>query len=471
MDAVRAWAAAGEDEGMEFKATTGQRDEAGRALCGMLNGLGGRVIFGIAPDGVAKGQQVVDKTLEDLAASFKHLQPETHPRINRVALEGDAAAIVVTVEAGTNKPYTYRGSPYRRVGATTQKMSSHEQQILLLEQVHQSTRWEDKPALIDIGDLDLRELTTQVEVGQQRGRIGEVTTNDPRNILLALGLWHPVERPTHAAAVLFGNRQALQHHYPQCVARLSAFQGTSEADPFDEIAVEHDHVFGLLTIIERFVRGHLRIRSELHDDSFYRTDTPEIPAIAIREAILNALAHREYHHHGGSVTIRVFDDRLQVISNGKLHFGLRPELLYRPHSTQPWNPHIASMIYRAGLVDTMGTGTIRMVQQVRSHGLPIPIIEDDQLSVTVTFTRPGWPSPLLKDVGLTRDQLQILEEIASRHPNAARADLVTATDLADRVVRLALDDLRAAGLARYHGSGRGARWQLTGPAARAYGHE
>ena len=72
-----------------------------------------------------------------------------------------------------------------------------------------------------------------------------------------------------------------------------------------------------------------------------------------------------------------------------MHFGLTPEQLYCPHKAMPWNPQIAQTLYRCGLVDTMGTGIIRMGRLCRQHGLSLPMITDEGNTVTVTFNRPG----------------------------------------------------------------------------------
>lgn len=466
-DAIRVLAATGESEVLEFKATTGQKDDAAKALCGMLNGSGGQVLFGVTPSGEVVGQQVADKTLEDLAATIRGIKPETQPHIDRVPVSADRTVLVVTATPGMFRPYTYRGSAYRRIGATTVKMTADEQQSLLLEQVHGSSRWEDEPSPLTLDELDLRELTARVAEGRRRSRIGSTASDDPQHILLALRLWAR-NGPTHAAAVLFGKPDAIERHYVQVAARLAAFQGLTETAPFDEIRLVHDNAFGLLAAIERFIGGHLRIRSELREDSFYRIDTPEIPALAMREAIVNALAHREYHDHSGSIMVRVFDDRVQIISNGGLHFGLRPDELFQPHGARPWNPNIAQTLYRVGLVDTMGTGTLRMIDLVRDHGLPLPVIEDNGHAVTVTFTRPGYPPPALVPLGLTNRQWRILELIATGQP-IARAELVSRSGEGERLVRRTLDQLADQGLATYRGERRGARWHLDGAARNAYG--
>ncbi|MGI8554177.1 MAG: AlbA family DNA-binding domain-containing protein, partial [Dehalococcoidia bacterium] len=118
-DQVATWAASGESEIVEFKRSTGERREGARALCSMLNHRGGRVLFGVEPDGRVIGQQVGNQTLEDVAQEMQEVDPPAFPSIDRVDLANGRAVLVVTVSTGQNRPYSYRGQAYRRVGNTS----------------------------------------------------------------------------------------------------------------------------------------------------------------------------------------------------------------------------------------------------------------------------------------------------------------------------------------------------------------
>jgi ATP-dependent DNA helicase RecG len=197
-DVVGQLAAASESEELEFKATTGQREEAAKALCGMLNGRGGRVIFGVDPKGNVVGQQVADKTLEQLAETFGRIQPDVNPHIETIALGNDRTVIITSVAAGQLKPYLYRGSAYRRVGPTTIKMTWDEQQKLLLEQVHRSQRWELERSPLSISDIDLDLLNTTITDGIANRRIDSSfpVGRTPQQLLLGLGLLRDGELTT-----------------------------------------------------------------------------------------------------------------------------------------------------------------------------------------------------------------------------------------------------------------------------------
>src|SRR5688572_6702560 len=121
---------------LEFKRTTGERREAMHALTAMLNHRGGKIVFGVEPDRRVLGQQVGDRPLEEVAQEVHRIDPPTFPSLDRVPLGDGFEALIVSVGAGPNRPYTYNGQAYRRVGTTSVAMSRDEFNRMLLERLH-----------------------------------------------------------------------------------------------------------------------------------------------------------------------------------------------------------------------------------------------------------------------------------------------------------------------------------------------
>lgn len=468
VDDIQAWAASGESEVLEFKLTTGQKEEAAKAVCGMLNGRGGRVIFGIDPKGNVVGQQVSDKTLEDIAATLQKIKPEVQPHIDRTPISEDRSAITVTAESGRFRPYLYRGLAYRRMGATTQPMTFDEQQKCLLEQAFGSARWESERSPLTIDDIDAQLLSNVLSSGVDRQRIDAsfLRGGGSQKLLLGLGLLQE-NKLNHAGAVLFGQNTAIELHYLQCVVKLAVFRGTTTAD-LAEVRQVYGNAFTILREAESFISSRLRINSKLTPGQMRRQDIPELPGLAVREALANAVAHREYQSASGSLGVKIFDDRVEIASIGTLHFGLIPDELYAPHQAQPWNPKIAQVLYRSGIVESLGTGTLRMVDHTREAGLPAPTITTTSQAVQVTFTRPGFFSPMLTALKLSAEQLRIIDAVAHQQP-ATRSGLVAETGLTERGVRSILSGLRDMILVALRGERKAARWHLAGITRRAYG--
>src|SRR5260370_39999464 len=104
-----------------------------RSLGALLNHRGGRVLFGVDAKGKVIGQQVADRTIEEVAQEIQAIEPTVFPQIDRVDVRGGLQALVVAVSTGANRPYSCKGQAYRRVGNTSPKMSRDEYNRILIE--------------------------------------------------------------------------------------------------------------------------------------------------------------------------------------------------------------------------------------------------------------------------------------------------------------------------------------------------
>ena len=464
-DEIAALAAFGESERLEFKATTGARREAAMTVCAFLNQGGGQVLFGITEAGAVVGQQVGERTIEEVSEELGRIDPPAFPAVERVPVSGGREVIVVSAGQGASRPYGYRGASYRRVGNTTLAMSADEYNRMLFERMHSEQRWENQPLTgWTMDDLDVAEIRRTVAEAVRRGRLEEPVSGEPSDLLRGLGLLRDGVL-LRAAAVLFGNAERLEFEMPQCLLRVARFRGIDRMEFLDNRQF-NGNAFTLLASAERFLRDTLPIAARFERDRFERIDEPLYPPLATREALANALCHRDYSIGGGSVGIAVYDDRLEITSSGPLHFGLTPEKLLAPHESRPWNPLIARTFYRRGVIEEWGSGTLKMAGLATSAGLPAPEIDDDGGAVTVLF-RPGAayaaPPLILDEPPATVAGLadQILTLLANSEDGLARREIISrlGSDIRERQVRSALEELKERGKAVPMGHGRSARWK------------
>ncbi len=157
----------------------------------------------------------------------------------------------------------------------------------------------------------------------------------------------------------------------------------------------------------------------------------------------------------------VYDDRLEVTSSGTLHFGLTPEKLFAPHESLPWNPLIARTLYRRGIIEEWGRGTLKMAELTTSAGLPRPEIEDAGGCVTVRFRHGQFVSSRRGESDLTEQQQVILDLLDNAGRPVAlreiRSQLEPQTN--ERRLQQDLAVLKNQGLVTVTGHGRGARWK------------
>ena len=457
---VLALAESGESETLEFKTTTGTRREAVATVCAMLNQRGGHVLFGVSPDGSVVGQQVSERTLEELGSEIQRIDPPVFPEVERVRLSGSRELVVVHVERGASSPYQYRGASYRRVGNTTRAMLAEEYNRMLFERMHGDRRWETEPAAgWALEDLDSHELRNAVAEAVRVGRLNEPGSREPEDMLLGLGLMRDGVL-LRAAVVLFGKARRLESEMPQCLLRVARFRGIDRSDFLDNRQF-YGNAFALLSSAERFLNDTIPVASRFEPGRVQRIDEPLYPLLAVREAVANALCHRDYAMGGGSIGLAVYDDRLEVTSTGPLHFGLTPNDLFAPHESRPWNPLIARTFYRRGIIEQWGRGTLRMVELATSAGLPRPQIEESADSVTVRFRRPDHHEARRSAADLTDQQNAVLELLQGSGRALALREIraLLGADTDHRRLRGDLATLKAKGLADSAGRGAGARWK------------
>ena len=188
---------------------------------------------------------------------------------------------------------------------------------------------------------------------------------------------------------------------------------------------------------ERFLLEHVPVAGRVVPGVLERVDEPRYAPLAVREALANAFCHRAYSIGGGPVGIAIVDDRLEVTSSGALHFGLTAEALFAPHEALPWNPLIAGVFFRRGIIEAWGRGTLKMAELAQVAGLPRPEIEDTGGCVTVRFRRTTYVPPQRVAKNLTERQQRILAHLATSAGGAALREIALALGLAEssRTVR------------------------------------
>lgn len=450
----------GESETVEFKKTTGERKSAAKALSAMLNGQGGSVLFGVHPDGRVTGQNVADRTLENITQACEEIHPRYPPSIERISVPDreDHEVLVVTVGVGASKPYSYKGRYYQRSGASTVEMPDEIQLSLVLERAPGWDRWETADSQRGFDAIDEVEVRAFRDEAITAGRGNFDTNASVVDVLRAMNLLDRDNNPNRAAVALFGRPEAFGSHFPTLGCRLVAVTDTQIGEEFRDDLLIVDNVFTSLRRAMSFCEDHLhhpvRINGGLQAGAGL-----EIPSAVIREALANAFSHRNYAT-AGLVQVRVFSDRLEVLSPGGLPFGLTPSDLYVNHGSHPWNPNMMGCLYRRGIVEQLGSGTLRMARICSEAGLGRPVFTTTGASVTCSVPRQGkWLAPDGSVLVISDPEATMLARLANGP--VGRGDLAAQAGISDSAARGALARLRELGLVRVEGHGRGAYWTLS----------
>jgi ATP-dependent DNA helicase RecG len=449
----------GESETVEFKKSTAQPRRAMETLCGMLNGAGGQVLIGVTPQGRIVGQQVSDSTLRDVADALRHFEPPAPIEQTRINIGNDKEVLVLeAIPNPEHRPYVLDGRPYQRIGSTTSTMPQETYQRLLAERTDSRIRWETRPTEgYDLSDLDQEEILRTVRLGIAAVRLPESTGSDIPDILHRLGLLKE-GKLNNAAIVLFGTH--FLPDYPQCQLRMARFRGVDKSEFLDQQQIE-GHAFMLLEEAMLFLRRHLPVAGRIIPGLFEREDEPLFPLEALREALVNAFCHRDYSIVGGAVSLAIYDDRLEIWSDGALLFGLTPEDLKRDHPSKPRNPLIAKVFYLRGVIERWGRGTQKIVELCVRAGHPEPEFGEQAGSVWVRFLPSGYIAPHRVAHDLTERQREILHVLSAK-PSMPLREIRASMKAppSDRRLREELLHLKKLGLVSSSGHGRGAAWSL-----------
>ncbi len=374
--------AQGEGPRLEFKRSTGELRDAMRTVCAFLNAEGGTVLFGVRPDGRIEGQQVADATLRDVAQQLGRFEPPVVLQPERIRIGGDREVLALRVEpVGDIVPFAYDGRAYERIASTTRVMAQASYEALLLERMHSRQRWENRPADVAVRDIDRDELLKMVRAARSAGRLAGPAGRSVTDILDRLGL-RVGGRILRAAVVLFGRK--FLPHYPQCELRMARFRGTDKTEFLDQNQIRAG-AFRLLEEAEVFCQRHLPVAARIVPGRLRRVESHLIPPEGLREILANAFMHRDYSIAGGAVSLAIYDDRVEIWSQGGFPRGITPELLKQEHPSVPRNPLIAEAFHRVGYVERWGRGTNRVIEMCRQAHTPEPEFEEIAGAAVVRF--------------------------------------------------------------------------------------
>ena len=344
-----------EDLHTEFKEWPVHPDKLAAALVAMANTDGGQLVLGVGEDRQITGVEDADAAaqLVDNVARNNCEPPVTvvqevlHPE------EAEKPVLVVNIPKGDMRPYrTNRGIYFIRTTSGNRHASREE--LLRLFQATESLFYDETPMLrLSLSDLDLDAFERFLE------RTGQGGLDPDRERLLRN--WHLVEdgHPTLAGVVLFGREP--QRHLPYAQINAARFPGTDDSlDPSDRKDLS-GRLLDVIDQAERFLDLHLLTPHRIR--GFEPEPQPELPKEALREAVVNAVAHRDYTIRG-PVRLFVLDDRVEIHTPGKPPNGVDEEAM-RAGVHVVRNPTLYARLSDAGFVTRAGTGIRRIIRLIR----------------------------------------------------------------------------------------------------------
>lgn len=355
-DKVKLLIREGEGLTVEFKEKyTSRIDED---IVAFANARGGTLLLGVRDDGTVVGEHLTN----DLKAKINSLARNCKPSIS-VEMEQVGDVVAVVVQEGAEKPYSCGSGYYRRLDGNTQKVSHDELRIMFAE--NEPLPFEEKTVkgftFDDVSKAKIRAFTKEAGI-----RIGSTAVPDFLRSLKVAD-----ETRVKNAGILFFARD-VHDHLHQAQMTLLAFKGTDRLHIYDRRDVRDDLLIQFNEAVA-FLKKHLNVRSEIRGVN--REDIYEIPLEVLREALVNALMHRDYSITGTQVSVEVYDDRVEIVNPGGLPKGLSIRDLGTVSIRR--NELIADLFFRLHKVERIGMGIRKMKEAMVSAGLHEPTFATD----------------------------------------------------------------------------------------------
>jgi ATP-dependent DNA helicase RecG len=312
----------------------------------------------------------------------------------------------VATELIAEKPVFFKNHAYKRVGKTNQRISSSELRKLAKES-GEKIYWDARVCEdVSLEDIDKEKVRWFLRRARYERRL-ELDPETPfREALDKLELLRE-GKPTNAAILLFGRKP--QRFFVQSETRCARFKGTKPLE-FIDMKVFGGNIIDQREDAVEFVKEHIKLHAKIV--GMERVERWEYPIDAIREAITNAICHRDYEI-SANVQVRIFDDRIEIWGCGHLPEPLTVEDLKQRHMSILRNPLVRKCFFWIKFIEQWGTGTNRIIDACLDYGLPEPVFEELSGSLVVTL-RKGITEELLREKGLNERQIKAVSYIRGK---------------------------------------------------------
>jgi ATP-dependent DNA helicase RecG len=385
-----------EDQNIEFKESW--RDEYLKWICGFANAQGGKIFIGKDDDGKVTGLKDGKKLMEDIPNKVRDIlgiliDVDLHKSKNGEFIE-------ITIEPYPY-PVNYMGQYHYRSGSTKQELKGAALDKFLLQKI--GKRWDGVPVpKVSIKELKQETFDFFRKKALKSQRINEESLTDTNEQLLENLQLKEGEYLKRAAILLF--HPSPENFVTGSYIKIGYFQSDDELIFQDAI---HGNLFEQIekTIDLLFTKY---IKAEISYEGINRVEKYEYPKEAIREALLNAIAHKDYSG-GVPIQISVYRDKIIFWNEGQLPENWTIKNLLVKHASRPYNPDIAIALFRSGYIESWGRGTIKIIKECKQAGIPEPVFSYDSSDITVEFKKDIFNLEYFTSINLNERQINALK--------------------------------------------------------------
>jgi ATP-dependent DNA helicase RecG len=451
-----------ETQNIEYK--TSWRDEYLKWISGFANATGGRIFIGVDDNGKVVGLPDIQKLMEDIPNKIVNYLGIVAD-VNLLDYEGNNYLEIIVLPSSV--PVSYKGTFHYRTGSTKQELKGNALHQFLLKRMGRS--WDDLPCEnADIKDIDTDAISYFFKKASGSKRLAENTgSDDLKTTLENLDLVTEGHKLKNAAILLFGKRPS--RFFPSVSFKIGRFIDGDDDLRFQDVV--EGNILQMADKVMDILKSKYLI-SPIHYEGLQRIEQLEVPEEALREAIFNAIIHKDYT--GAPIQLSVYNDKLILWNEGRLPEGFTIETLLGKHPSRPANKNIADIFFKAGFIEAWGRGIAKIINGFINIGLAAPEFNATMGGILVTIKRElGDPKQKSEVVdkgvdkvvdkvvdNITKNQKQIINCI-NIDPNISALEISKSIGLSHRKIQENMKKLKLKGIITRIGPAKGGHWEIT----------
>lgn len=445
----------GEGYNLEFKESS--TDNLAKDICAFANATGGKILIGVTDNGTIRGIKTTNKLRSQLHDLTRNMDPPLS-----ISLRPVDNILIITVPEGTKKPYSVNGRFYLREGSNSNQLKRDEIRAFFVDEG--IIKFDEQPnkKFNFTKHFDDEKFHTFLEKAQITPIISK------ENILENLQLLD--KEYLKNAGVLFFCK-TITPFIISATIKCVLFRGKTKYKILSRKEFDED-IYTNYQQAMTFLEANLRTEYII-TGAGPREEKLEFPEDALREAVLNAIAHRDYTSTA-SIHVEIYEDRVEIHNPGGLIGNLTVKDLYT--RSIPRNPLLFGLMQRMELVEKVGSGLLRINKAMKSYHLPPPKIDADKNFFKITFLRPDLQRETIEErtkkiesfgekMGrkwgekLGQNEEKILQ-IISQNKYVTIAQIASSLKIATTTVENNLEKLKNKGLLRRIGPDKGGYWEV-----------
>jgi ATP-dependent DNA helicase RecG len=441
-----------ESSDLELKESLHSEQEISKTICGFANAEGGLIFIGVDKTGTPVGVSGdVDELQQRLSACGQSVFPAPLMDIETHVIDGKRIVVIRVHRADSGNGHTFGGVIYVRLGSTTRKLEGQtmfeflkNRHILCFDLISSRAK---------IEDIDQRKIHAYLS---KRGQEDYLETHSVKDFLISLdlALGSGELKIKNAAALSFS--KSPQFWFPQSEVKVVRFRGTEPIEVSEHQILEGSPA-ELIEKAYTFVQKNISKEMKVKPGSPEREEIYEYPLKVVREAITNAIVHRDYFNIN-NIQINIFDDRVEITNPGSIPTGLTKEM-FGTISVQR-NPQTYKILRDMKYVEGLGLGVPGMINGMRAQGLVDPEFMWTDYFFRLTLRNKKAKTRAIEKIGDLKERQQRVLEYLKKNKTIKTKQYAQMNKISEGMAQIDLKELITFGYIKKIGKYRGAYYML-----------